>query len=189
MAALLPLLGSAAAAYAPQIASAVLPSALSAGKKIGNFLFSSKGKKNIGHLLSTAGGVAKILAGSGDTVKKGLNAANVALEVGSKLGIIDPEQARSYGNTLNQGYAEAANAVNQGKQLYDQGRRYYDEYREPQRYAPRRYEEDYDNYNENYDGYSRPMYQPAVYQPRYSERGHQGFQARLGELARYPGMQ
>lgn len=95
--------GPLVAEYGPKVLNAI-PGILSSGKKLANFLFTSKGRSNIGHMLSTAEGRGKILNSIAKGARKGIDVGSTALQVGNRLGVINSQQLQSGQSMLGKGH-------------------------------------------------------------------------------------
>lgn len=96
--------------YAPQILEAApavaqgVSGLFRKGKKIANFLFSSKGRRNLAHMLSSSEGRGKLLDKASSFVGKGLNTSGAALELGNRLGIVNQQQLDRGQNLIGKGH-------------------------------------------------------------------------------------
>ena len=103
---LIPLAVSAApyaAQYAPHVIKH-LPGVFNKGKQLANLLFSSAGRRNVAHMLSTQEGRANILNKVQKYSGHGVNLANTALDLAGKLGVVDKHQLELGQNILNKGH-------------------------------------------------------------------------------------
>lgn len=90
-------------AAAPAVAQGI-SGAFNKGKKIANFLFSSKGRRNLAHMLSSSEGRSKILDKASKYVGKGINASSAALQLGNRLGLVNQRQLQSGQNMIGKGH-------------------------------------------------------------------------------------